>query len=143
MPGTAALMARIRGAKEHAARLRRLSSPEAVQQIGAALFAAGSQIETDAAISITNGSISGKRHVPSAPGQPPNADTHVLDRSIETNLVAPFHVQVTANAPYAAALEFGTSKMAERPYMRPAAAKNRKAVAQLVRDAVARIVRVR
>lgn len=136
-------MARIRGGKQHAARLRRLTGPDAVRQIGAALFAGGSQIETDAAISITNGSVSGKNHVPSAPGQPPNADTHVLDRSIETNQIEPLRVQVSANAPYAAALEFGTSKMAERPYMRPAAAKNRKAVTQLVRDAVARVVRAR
>ncbi|QTH19788.1 HK97 gp10 family phage protein [Rhizorhabdus wittichii] len=136
-------MARIRGAKEHAARLRRLTSPEAQRQIGAALFAAGSQIETDAAISITTGAVSGKNHVPSAPGEPPNADTHVLDRSIETNMVAPLHAQVSANAPYAVELEFGTSKMAERPYMRPATAKNRKAVTQMIRDAVARIVRVR
>ena len=129
-------MARVRGAKAAATRIRRLSGPDMVRRVGAALFAAGQLIENEAALSITNGAVSGKSHVPSLPGEPPNADTHVLDRSIETALVAPLKVEISANAPYAAALEFGTSKMAERPYMRPAVAKKRKEVVALVRRAV-------
>ncbi len=133
-------MARVRGGKEHADRMRRLVSAGAVQKIGAALYEAGSQIEVDAAISITSGAVSGKGHVPSKPGEPPSADTHVLDRSIETNLVAPLHVQVSANAPYARALEFGTTKMASRPFMAPALQKNRAAVVEGVREAVNKIL---
>jgi HK97 gp10 family phage protein len=49
-------------------------------------------------------------------------------------------VEVSANAPYAAALEFGTSKMAERPYMRPAVARKRKEAIALVRKAVRDVV---
>lgn len=134
-------MPKITGRKALSARLKRLTSPEAQRQIGAALFAAGQEIEIEAALSITNGAVSGKGHVPSAPGQPPNADTHVLDRSIETNQVAPLRVEVSANAPYAVPLEFGTSKMAARPFMGPAAQRKRKEVTALVRRAVDKISR--
>lgn len=136
-------MARVTGAKAHSARLRRLSGPDMTRRVGAALYAGGNMIETEAALSITNGAVSGKNHVPSLPGQPPNADTHVLDRNIETTLEAPLVVHVSSNAPYAAALEYGTSKMAERPYMRPAVAKKRKEVVALVRRAVSEVARGR
>lgn len=129
-------MARVTGAKAHAARLRGMTGENMVRRVGAALFAGGQAIQVEAQISITNGAVSGKGHVPSAPGQPPNQDTGVLSNNIETVLVAPMRVEVSSNAPYAAALEYGTSKMAERPYMRPAVAKKRKEVVELVRRAV-------
>ena len=134
-------MARIRGDKAHAARLRRLTSPAAVKEISQALFIAGSQIEADWATSITNGAISGKGHIASLPGEPPNADTHVYDRSIQTVLTAPLHVQVYSDDPKAKMLEFGTSKMAARPAAAPAAAKNHGHATETVRDAVNRVVR--
>jgi HK97 gp10 family phage protein len=133
-------MARLTGAKAHADRLKRLAGPEMVRQVGAALVAAGSLIETEAALSITEGAVSGAKHVPSAPGQPPNADTHLLDRSIETVQVEPLKVEVSANAPYAAALEFGTSRMPERPYMRPATARKRDEATALIRGAVKKVI---
>lgn len=129
-------MAKGHRTKQASDRIRSLAGPDMIRRVGAALFAAGQLIEVDAALSITNGAVSGKGHVPSLPGQPPKADTHVLDRSIETIQVEPLKVEVSANAPYAAALEYGTSKMAERPFMRPAVARKRKEVAQLVRRAV-------
>lgn len=134
-------MARVIGAKAHVARLRRLRSPEMVRKVSSALFAAGQLIQVEAQISITAGAVSGKGHVPSLPGQPPNQDTGVLANGIETNLVAPLKVEVTSNAPYAGELEFGTSKMAERPYMRPAVAKKRPEAVRLVRRAVDSVVR--
>lgn len=133
-------MVKITGAKQHAARVNRLAGPEMVRQVGAALFAAGSLIETSAARSITEGAVSGKGHVPSKPGQPPSADTHLLDRSIETHLVEPLKAEVSANAPYAVGLEFGTAKVAARPFMAPAAARERKAVVDLIQRAVKKIV---
>lgn len=129
-------MARVIGAKRHTDRLRRMRSPAAIRKVGSALFAGGQMIQVEAQISITAGAVSGKNHVPSAPGQPPNQDTGVLANAIETNQVAPLKVEVSSNAPYAVALEFGTSKMAERPYMRPATAKKRAEVTRLVRRAV-------
>lgn len=127
----------ISGAKRHSDRLKRMQ--QATRAITQALYAAGQEIEITAELSITAGSVSGAGHVPSAPGQPPNADTGVLDGNIETEIVASGAnptVTVTSKAPYAAALEFGTSKMAARPYMRPAVAKYRDDVARRVGQAV-------
>lgn len=132
-------MPKITGGKAHAARLKFLVSPEAKQAVGAALFAGGQRVEVFAARSITEGSVSGKAHVPSSPGTPPNNDTGVLARNIETVQVDVTRVEVSSNAPYAAAQEFGNSKLPARPYMAPAAAAERDNVTKLVRDAVARI----
>jgi len=134
-------MAKVIGADKHRRRLQ--SMRNVAKQVAAALYDAGEDIELDAEISITQGSVSGNGHVPSLPGQPPNRDTGRLDGNIETTIVAqsPPTVHVTSNAPYAAALEFGTSKMAERPYMRPAVEKNRKSVGQKVAGAVKIAVR--
>lgn len=132
-------MPKISGGKAHTDRLKRLASPETRQQVGAALYAGGQLIEVHAARLITEGAVSGKGHVASAPGEAPNADTHVLDRNIETVQVEVDRVEVSSNAPYAAALEFGTSKVKERPYMRPAVAEKRGEVVDLIRRAVKRI----
>jgi HK97 gp10 family phage protein len=136
-------MARVTGDgrfKDRLGNIAKLTPKEAT----AALYAAGQAIEIDAEHSITDGSISGKGHVPSLPGEPPNADTRLLDSSIETVLVdgpEGGRVNVESNAPYAAHLEFGTSKMAERPYMRPAVERNRDKVTKLVAAATANVVR--
>lgn len=108
-----------------------------------ALYVAGQSIELHAEKSITQGSISGAGHVPSLPGQPPNRDTGLLDSSIDTRIVAqnPPTVHVTANAPYAAFLEWGTSKMAERPFMRPAAQAKRGEATAIVKRAVGRLTK--
>ncbi|WMT90143.1 HK97-gp10 family putative phage morphogenesis protein [Pelagibacterium sp. H642] len=129
-------MAKITGVSKHSARLK--SMREVAQRVTASLYAAGQDIEIDAEHSITQGSISGRGHIPSLPGQPPSADTHTLDRMIETTIEAqnPPTVHVTSNAPYSAALEYGTSRMAERPFMRPATEKNRKKVGRDVAQAV-------
>lgn len=129
------------GGKAHVARLRKLQGQAMVREVGKALFAGGERIQVEAQISISAGSVSGAKHVPSAPGQAPNQDTGVLAGNIETNQVAPLVVEVSSNAPYAAALEFGTSRMAARPYMAPARDAERTAVTQLVRQAVDRAIK--
>lgn len=131
-------MAKMLGAKRHLQRLSRLLSSQTRRDVVAALYEAGQRIELDAEKSITQGSVSGKNHVPSAPGQPPNADTRFLDTNIETRIDGYFppQVSVVSSAPYSAALEFGTSKMEERPFMRPALARNRKRLAEGVAGAV-------
>lgn len=127
--------------KAHVARLKKLAGPEMERAVGKALFAAGERIQVEAQISITAGAVSGRNHVPSRPGEPPNNDTGVLAGNIETNQIAPLIVEVSSNAPYAADLELGTSKMEARPYMRPARDRNKKAAQQLVAQAVDRVVR--
>jgi hypothetical protein len=129
-------MATISGVERHSKRLK--SAQQVGRQVVAALYSAGQNIEIDAELSITAGSISGAGHVPSLPGQPPNADTRDLDSKIETTVVAqnPPTVHVTAYSDHAVDMEFGNSKIAERPYLRPATAKNRKQVGKDVADAV-------
>lgn len=118
-------MAKVTGLDGRQARLQRMSGEAAHRRRMQALFVVGQRIEIDAEISIVAGSISGKGHVASSPGEAPNADTRQLDGEIETTFAGPDVVHVTSNAPYSAALEFGTSKIAERPFMRPAMEKNR------------------
>jgi len=134
-------MPRISGREQVAIRLSRLAGEEAIRKVGAALFAGGEEIRAEASHMITEGSVSGKNHVPSAPGEPPNEDTGVLRTHIETAQVAPLKVEVSSNAPYAAALEFGTSKMAARPYMGPATERKKQSVVELVRKAVNQAVK--
>lgn len=132
-------MARLRGAQRHRERLKNLRlSGGGERKITAALYAAGQLIEIEAERSITEGSISGKGHIPSAPGQPPNADTRLLDTSIETTIPpgTSLRVDVTSNAPYSVPLEVGTSKMAARPYMGPATKKKRGEARALVQAAM-------
>jgi HK97 gp10 family phage protein len=122
-------------------RFKSITSPASTAKLQRALFAAGQLIENEAALSITRGSVSGAGHVASLPNQPPNADSHRLDRSIETNETGRLEVTVSANAEYAVPLEFGSSKMAPRPYLRPARDKKRKEVTALVARAVDHILR--
>lgn len=127
-------------AKGHSDRLKRMAA-RTPQQIARKLYQAGQLVELEAERSITDGSISGEGHVPSEPGEPPNADTRFLDSNIVTEIGGPGIVTVTSNAPYSAALEFGTSKMEARPFMRPALNKNRAKIIQLVGEAVSSTIK--
>lgn len=130
----------IRNRDKLRARLKAITSPAAASKLQRALFAAGQLIENEAALSITRGSVSGAGHVASLPNQAPNANTHRLDRSIETNETGRLEVTVSANAEYSVPLEFGTSKMAPRPFLRPARDKKRNEATDLVARAVERIL---
>lgn len=115
-----AIRARFVGLDKHKARLKHLSSFEIDGVVGAVLFEGADMIKAEAQNSITRGAVRGKNHVPSLPGEPPKADTGVLMRNIEAARTGRLEAEVRSNATYAAPLEFGTSKMAARPYMRPA-----------------------
>lgn len=112
-------------------RLHKLAMDSA-KEIAKQLYVVGQEIELDAELSITEGSVSGKEHVASSPGDAPNADTRHLDSNIETVLEDRYvpRVTVTSHAAYSAALEYGTEKMAARPFMRPALEKHREDVAK-------------
>lgn len=111
---------RLKGLDAHIRRLKRLAGTEMEREVGKVLFAGGEMIQTEAQLSITRGAVSGRHHVPSRPGEPPNQDAGVLAGNIETVQKSRTLVEVSSNAPYAADLEFSTSKMAARPYMAPA-----------------------
>jgi HK97 gp10 family phage protein len=139
------LMAKITGIDAVQARIRSLSGPEVVRQLGAALFNAGEAVAAEASQLITEGSASGTsggkhQHVPSRPGEPPNNDTGHLKANIEVVQVEPLKVVVSSNAEYSRALEFGTSKMAARPFMGPAADRTRKDVSDTMQRAVQKII---
>lgn len=114
-----------------------------VRGVTQALGAIAQDIIVDAAISITTGATSGKGHVPSAPGEPPNADTHVLSNSGEAVITGPLKAEASFNAPYAAAQELGSESrnLPERPYMRPAAARQRPKGQRRVSAAVDKVIR--
>jgi len=101
-------------------------------------------VKVDAQTSITAGSVSGAAHVPSAPGEPPNNDTGVLANSITVEQIDALRCRVVATAPYAAIQELGGTAggvtLPERPYMRPAADRNRQSGKRLMEAAVAKVV---
>ncbi|WP_437870859.1 HK97-gp10 family putative phage morphogenesis protein [Methylorubrum extorquens] len=107
-----------------------------------AIYAAADIIAAEAALSITRGSVSGKNHVPSAPGQPPNADTRQLDTNIIVRPDRPrLAAQIITQAPYSAHLEYGTARMAARPFMRPALLDHSQTALALIQRSVARATR--
>lgn len=130
-------MPKITGAKAVGSRLDKLASRQKVELVGRSLVNGGQKIRAEASKLITQGAVSGRNHVPSAPGEPPNEDTGFLRSNIEVTQTAPLRVEVSSNAPYSAALEYGTSKMAARPFMGPAARNKRKEVTQSVNKAIA------
>lgn len=130
-------MAKFTGAQAHLKRLKAMDG-RAQAEARKLVYALADMHATEAALSITAGAVSGKNHVPSLPGEPPNADTHVLDRSIHVEEVGPLRANSVADADYAIPLEFGPN---ERPFMRPAADKVRKEADKLAKAAVKRINR--
>jgi len=65
----------------------------------------------------------GTEHQASAPGEPPASDTGTLVNSIETSYdFKALSGSVVVRAAHGPPLEFGTRKMAARPFMRPALA---------------------
>jgi hypothetical protein len=132
-------MTTIKGGDKHLRRLQGLG-PRATAEASKLVYTLADMHATEAALSITSGSVGGKNHVASLPGEPPNADTGVLDRSVHVEPAGPLKALSVADAPYAAALEFGSVHVAERPFMRPAAKKVRQASKALADAAVKRIV---
>lgn len=130
-------MAKVSGAVRHTARLRN-SSVAAADFVEEALKSEASKLEVDAEISITTNS-SSSPHVPSLPGQPPNEDTGVLAGNIEslrTTVPGLLRYTVSSNAKYAAFLEFGTSRMQARPYMRPALQRRKDSIIKRIAAAI-------
>ncbi len=127
---------RLEGLEAHLKRLQRMAGPALDRAVGAALFSGGKDIASEAKRSITAGSVSGKKHTPSAPGEPPNNDTGNLKNQIVVTKTGPLTVQVSSEAAYAARLEFGDSSVAARPYMAPARDAKKQEVADKVTTAM-------
>jgi len=108
------------------------------EELASAIEPAAEVVQVAAQISITTGAVSGSGHIASAPGDPPNNDTGLLANSIVVHRTGKLSAQVVSEAPYSAKLEYGTSKMAERPYMRPAAIQSKDEIKDIFTAAVAR-----
>lgn len=67
----------------------------------------------------------GRSHQASAPGEAPAIDIGNLVNSIFSEKSGPGEALVGAHAEYGVYLEFGTSRMAPRPFLRPALEKAR------------------
>lgn len=109
----------MRGAKKHIDRLKRLTR-DVEEVAGAVVYEGADMIRAEAFRSVSAGSISGKGHVASKPGEAPNRDTGGLQAHMKVKKTGRVKAEFRSEAEYAAALEFGTSKMAARPHVRPA-----------------------
>lgn len=65
---------------------------------------------------------------PSAPGQPPGIDTGNLRNSIQVRPYMGAIWRVWVDAAYGKPLEYGTARMAARPFVRPAVMRVRKLI---------------
>jgi hypothetical protein len=140
------------GARNHIARLKRLSSPALVRNVAGALEVTAEAIREDTVESLDEGAISGAGHIPSAPGLPPNSDSRDLANSgrvgetAEVGASTAGYVQVAvsfggSSAPYAVVQEYGGTVLPERPYLRPATERARKPHADRLKDAVNRTIK--
>lgn len=82
-----------------------------------------------------------RTHQASAPGQPPASDTGTLANSIGVERL-PDRAEISAVTPYALPLEWGTRRMAPRPFMTRALGDNRDTIRRIVQTYVRRAGRV-
>lgn len=80
-------------------------------------------------------------HIASSPGQFPNTDTGGLVKSIFSRASGLVGVFGSENLNYAGFLEFGTSKMAARPWLRPTWNFHKDKINKRIRDAVKNVLR--
>lgn len=119
---------RLDGSKELQAALRRASG-EVREAASKAVIGTALELQGNIKTSIARGPASGRTyqkynprrtHTASAPGQPPMSDTGRLVNSIEFDKIGDLTATVGSKLTYALYLEYGTSRMAARPFFRPA-----------------------
>jgi len=119
---------RLEGSKELQAALQRATG-EVREAVSKAVIGTALELQGDIKQSIARGPASGRTyekysprrtHTASAPGQPPMTDTGRLVNSIEFDRIGDLTATVGSKLVYAPWLEYGTSRMAARPFFRPA-----------------------
>ncbi len=134
----------IKGNKEFVKAVRDYGKT-AKDALGKALFLGATHTRNEAVASIqAHGSAGvtykrrGVEHTASVAGNPPNTDTGNLVKNITTEKISGgYDVGSRKGAPYGAALEFGTSKIAPRPWLSPAYEKAVKIVLDKIRNSKA------
>lgn len=141
--------ATVRGAEELARRFEARAGAAAGPEIQAALLEAGTLVQSEAQRLVLDGPKTGRiyqKYVPrrthqaSAPGEPPANDLGNLVANIVQDRadLGRGRIIIASLASYAKMLEFGTSKMAARPYLRAAMMNMRGAVQRAFRAALLR-----
>lgn len=130
---------KFRGADKHLRRLKGVS-PRTRKEATKLVYTLADMHVAEASQLITAGAVSGKNHQPSSPHEPPNEDTGALRNSGHVESAGPLKARSVFDAPHAVPLEFGTSKMIERPFSGPAAKTIRKDAKKLADAAKVRIV---
>lgn len=119
---------RLEGSEQLQRELRRLSG-DLREEAGKAVLATAVEMRADIVKSIQRGPASGvtyekykprRTHTASAPGQPPMSDTGRLANSITFDRLGDLTAVVGTKVDYAVHLEYGTERMAARPFFRPA-----------------------
>ena len=117
-------------------RMEKRLGPVATQNAKKACFRAANLVKNEAQTSIAQGAKTGatstrydpkRQHRASAAGEPPASDKGFLVSNITSEVdVSRDEIIgiVRSSAPYSAFLEFGTVRMAARPFMQPALEKN-------------------
>lgn len=78
-------------------------------------------------------------HQASAPGEHPANDRGMLANSIEVDVdPTQFNLTISAGAPYAQELEYGTRWMLPRPFLRPALTRWRERIIEAIHNAIRR-----
>lgn len=134
-------MVKVTGLDKHIRRTKALTSAKTMRNLGRATYVAADAQRVEARRLIADDAIQGAGHVPSAPGEPPNWDTGQLANEIVARQTGPLSSESEAYAPYAEDLEFGTSKMAERPFMKPASSNTKDVLKQNVIAVVKKALR--
>lgn len=122
--------------------------PEAIdKEVKIALFASAKKVEAEAKKSITAGGKTGRiykrrtvTHQASAAGEAPASDTGRLVNSINSYLngLTAFVIAGRGIVKYAAMLEYGTRKIAARPFMFPALERSKDWIRERLSQAVTR-----
>jgi HK97 gp10 family phage protein len=117
-------------------------------EVNKAVFASAQKVATEARKSILSGQKSGRTykrrsvtHRASAPGEAPASDTGRLVNSIHAEMAGPGEaaaISGSASVKYARMLEFGTTKMAPRPFFFPALEKSKAWIRDRLQDALRR-----
>jgi HK97 gp10 family phage protein len=119
---------RLEGSDQLQRQLRRLAG-DLREEAGRTVLATAIEMRADIVTSIQRGPASGitykksnptRTHTASAPGQPPMSDTGRLANSITFDRLGDLTATVGSALNYAPWLEYGTSRMAARPFFRPA-----------------------
>lgn len=129
-------MVKITGVERHLRRIKAINSAATQTKLTQAVYIGAETIVVEARRLIADGAIQGKGHKPSSPGEPPNWDTGQLANETVPRQNKPLKAQAVSQSDHAAPLEFGSSKMAERPFMKPAAQNKGGETAKLVRKVI-------